>query len=114
MGRTSLRETVVGTLDGSGNGTLKAGPLTAREMWHPDKAAVSANANPTNEAVCVVSVGDVNTRAFRDNTFTGSSGDSTDTIGSDTLRRGEFVWAQWTGGDAGQQMRLTVTGEKEI
>lgn len=112
--RVPLRETVFVVLNGSGVGTAKAGPLTAREKWYPETVSVSVNTNPTNEAQCVISVGDVNTKRQRDVTVNGSTGDNTGKLSGDTVRFGEFVWADWTGGDANQRAQMTVMGEKEV
>jgi hypothetical protein len=102
-------------LNGSGNGTVKLGPISAREVWNPANAHVSANANPINEAQCSIYVGDtVMPNNFRDGTFSGSSGDSTDKIGADIVKMGHYIWAVWTGGDAGQIATLSVTGTRDI
>jgi hypothetical protein len=101
-------------LDGSGNGFVKLGPKGAREVWRPDLAAVAANANPTNEAKCNIFVGDVNAQRFVDSTVNGSSGDSTGKISGKKVKINEFVWAYWTGGDAGQRATLTVLGEMDV
>lgn len=111
--RRPLNETVFVTLNGSGVGSAKIGPATAREVWYPDTVAVSVNQNPTNEATCIISTGDQNTKRFRDSTVNGSSGDSTGKA-TGKLVKGDYVWADWSGGDAGQRATLTVTGEKEI
>jgi hypothetical protein len=101
-------------LDGSGNGTVKVGPLTAREVWHPANAHVQASTN-VNEAVCTIYVGDTATQSnFRDSTFTGSSGDSTDKIGADIVKSPHKIFAVWTGGDAGSRATLQVTGTKDV
>jgi len=104
------------TLDGGGNGTVKLGPVTARETWWPANAHVSTQQNNVvNEAVCRIYVGDsVGVSTFRDNTFTGSSGDSTDKVGADRVSIGQWVWAQWTGGDPGTVAVLNVTGERDV
>lgn len=110
-----MRETAVIRLNGSGAGTAKVGPLSAREVWHPDNASVSANANPTNEAACSVYVGnDASASTFRDACQDGSTGDATGRVSADTVRCGQYVWAVWTGGDANVQAVLTVTGTKDI
>lgn len=111
-----LRESNSVTLDGSGNGTAKVGPLTARETWNPSIAHVSANIGKvTNEAACQVYVGDtVNPNNFRDGTLSGSSGDSTGRINADIIETGHYVYAVWTGGDPGVQATLTVTGTKNV
>jgi hypothetical protein len=111
----SLDETAFVTLNGSGAGTVSLGPLTAREVWNPVNASVRVNQNPTNEANCVIYVGQTPTQEnFRDQTFTGSSGDVTDRVSGKKVSKGDYIWAVWTGGDAGQRACLNVTGEKEI
>lgn len=103
------------TLDSNGNGTAQLGPLSAREVWKPQNVHVSANANPSNEAQCSIYVGDtVNPANYRDGTWSGSSGDSTDKINADVIKIGNYIFAVWTGGDSGIQATLSVTGTKEI
>lgn len=111
---TTLRETAFVVLDASGNGTAKVGPLSARETWYPENVGVKVNANPTNEASCTISVGDPNTKSFRDFTVSGSSGDSTGKVSGDKLVKGDYVWADWVGGDPGQRATLTVMGTKRV
>jgi hypothetical protein len=115
MTAVQLRESAVVVLNGSGNGTAKVGPLTARETWHPDNAHVSANPNPVNEAQCSIYIGDSPIASnFRDATFTGSSGDSSDRINADMIKSGQYVFAVWSGGDANVTATLTVTGTKDL
>lgn len=110
-----LRETAVIRLNGSGAGTAKIGPLTAREVWHPANVSVSANNPPTNESQCVIYVGpDTSQANFRDATQSGSTGDSTDKVSADTIPKNFFVWAVWTNGDPNVQASLTVTGMKDV
>jgi hypothetical protein len=110
-----LDETGFVTLDGSGNGTVKIGPLTAREVWHPANVHVSANQNATNEAQCLIYMGDIPARNnFRDGTFSGSAGDSTDALNADVIKCGSKVIAVWSGGDAGVVATLNVTGRKDV
>lgn len=103
------------TLNGSGAGTTRVGPIGAREVWSPENASVRTNQTTiTNEAQCALYVGQSATQPnFKDLTFTGSSGDATDKI-SGQLKIGNYVWAVWTGGDAGAVATLSVTGTKEI
>lgn len=115
MPRVRMQETAIITLNGAGAGTAKVGPLSAREVWHPETASVSANQNPTNEAQCLVYVGLSATQSnFRDGCIDGSTGDSTDRVAGKDVKVGEFIWAVWTGGDAGVQAVLTVTGTKDV
>jgi hypothetical protein len=104
-----------GVFNGSGAVTVSLGPLSAREIWYPSVVHVQANQNPTNEAVCNIFVGDTATQPnWRDATFSGSSGDSTDAVSSDRVKVGWKIWAVWTGGDPGQRATLNITGTKDI
>lgn len=115
MTRVSLSESIPVVLNGSGNGTAKIGPRSSREVWHPENAHVSANANPSNEALCKIYVGDLPIQQnFRDATVSGSSGDSTDRINADSISVGHYVFAVWSGGDANVTATLTVTGTRDI
>jgi hypothetical protein len=112
--RTTLRESAVIVLDGSGNGTAKLGPLSAREIWYPDNVHVSVSTT-TKEAHCNIYMGSDTTQSnFRDESTFASSGDSSGTCNADTVRVGHSIWAVWTGGDANSQAVLTVTGLKDI
>jgi hypothetical protein len=114
MGVVALRETAVITLNGSGNGTAKVGPLTAREVWYPDNAHVSVATNVV-ESTCRIYAGQSTTDSyFRDESPQGSTGDSTGSISADVLRTGQYIWAVWEGGDANAQATLTVTGRKTV
>lgn len=100
-------------LDGSGNGTVSVGPLSAREVWHVLTASVSVNTN-TTEADCSVYVGDAaEQRNLRATTFTGSSGDTTGQVAGD-VKVGSKVWAVWTGGDPLATATLLLTGTKDV
>lgn len=104
------------TLDASGNGTVQIGPISSRETWYPANAHVSANIGKvTNEAQCIVYVGDgVGPNNFRDGTLSGSSGDTSDAISNDIIEQGQYVFAVWAGGDPGVSATLTITGERGI
>ncbi len=111
----TMDETAVITLDGSGGGTARLGPLSQREApWRVISASVKANNNPTDEAVCQIFFGNDTTQSnFRDNTFTGSSGDATDKVAG-SLQMNQYVFAVWSGGDPGVQATLTVVVEKSL
>lgn len=118
MPTVPLNETTIVKSNGSGNATAKLGPLSAREVWHPDTATVSlapGQAAPTNEAQCVVSFGDANTkRPLSGACVDGSTGDSTGRVSSVTPKVGQYIWADWTGGDANVFFQLTVTGTRDV
>jgi hypothetical protein len=114
MTTVPLAQTATVQLDSSGNGAASVGPLSAREVWHPANVHVSVS-TATNEAQCTIYVGDdTSSRNLRDGTFTGSSGNSTDTVSADVVRVGHKVSAVWAGGDALAVATLTVTGSKDI
>jgi hypothetical protein len=104
------------TLDGSGNGRIKIGPQSSREIWHPVNAHVAANTGAvTNEASCLIYVGQtVEPNNFRDGTLSGSSGDTSEAINNDEIKNGEYVHAVWSGGDPGVNATLNVTGDKDV
>src|SRR5581483_1327414 len=111
MKNVPLRESSNVTLDSSGNGFARVGPISSREIWHPQNAHISANTNPTNEAICTIYVGrDISQPNFRDISYSGSSGDTSGRIDSDTIYVGQYVYAQWANGDPGALATLTVTG----
>lgn len=115
MSTAPLNESAVATLDANGNGTAKIGPLSAREVWHPQNAHVSANATPTKEAQCSIYVGDQPIQSnFRDATISGSTGDSTDRVNADTVKVGQYVHAVWSGGDPLVTATLVVTGQRDV
>jgi hypothetical protein len=110
-----LDETVQITLNASGNGTASRGPLSAREVWHPQWISVKANPTPVNEAICKIYAGDTATDDnFRDGTFSGSSGDVTDAVNGEDIKCGHKIFAVWTGGDASVKATLNITGTKEV
>lgn len=101
------------TLDASGNGTASAGPLTAREVWTVASVACSVSTN-SNEATFAVYVGDrVFPGGLRDQSFSGSSGDSTERV-IDDIKSGWKVWGVWRGGDPGAIATMVITGTRQI
>jgi hypothetical protein len=114
MARTPLRETAVIKLNGSGAGTAKVGPLSAREIWYPDNVHIGC-ATDVKESTCDIFVGRSATdENFRDQSVLGSSGDSSGTVGGDVVKCGDYIWAKWLGGDANVQAVLTVTGVRDV
>ena len=102
------------TLDVNGDGTAQVGPRSAREQWTPAVASVKVSTN-NNEATCRIYAGAaVNDGTFIDGTFTGSSGDSTDSVAASMLYTGQYVFAVWSGGDAGGLATVNVTGIRTV
>ena len=110
-----LDETAQVTLDGSGAGTARLGPSAPGHVWRPTLASVKVATN-TDEATCLVYAGPSATDAyFTDGTFSGSSGDATDRVTGKVLNPGRgWIWAVWSGGDAGATATLIVSGTKDI
>ena len=104
-----LTETNSGTLNGSGDVTVKLGPIGGSEVWTPGNVSVICSTNVL-EANCKVYVGPSATpQYFVDLTVDGSTGDSTDKCNV-PIPYGSYVWAVWTGGDAGATATLNVYG----
>ena len=106
-----LNQTAPVTLDASGNGTARVGPISLREVWNPAQVSVRVSTN-ANEAQCAVYIGDdTSAPNFQDGTLLGSSGASTTNVAG-PVYVGQYVFAVWTGGDPGAQGQMTVTGTK--
>lgn len=120
MPRVSLTEYAVIRLNGSGAGVARVGPLTAREKWYPSNVSIKTTfpgvqTAPTKESKCNIFVGpSASAQFFRDTSVQGSTGDASGACSADIIRTGEYVWAVWSGGDAGVQATLTVTGVKDV
>lgn len=106
-----LSESADVTLDAGGNGTVSLGPYGGAETWTPSSVSVVCSSN-TAEATCKVYAGPAATsRWFKDITVDGSTGDATDKCNV-PIRKGSFIWAVWSGGDAGATATLNVDGTK--
>lgn len=113
MPRVALRETAVVTLDGSGAGTAKVGPLSAREVWYPDNVSISVT-GATKQAAATMYMGPDTTQSnFRDNSVL-ASGDASGACNADVVKSGMYIWVVWSNGDVGKQAILTVTGLKDV
>lgn len=116
MATVPLNQSAVVKLNGAGNGTAQAGPTGMRERWQPSVVSVKVNeATVTSEAQCRIYAGpDVSPPNFVDGTLSGSTGDSSGNVDGQVINPGEYVFAVWTGGDAGAQGYMTVTGTKTV
>lgn len=104
-------------LDGSGNGTLRMVPFGGQETWLPSAVSVKTGQSMiTNEAQCRIYVGpSASDQYFVDGTLSGSTGDSTDRVnGMQVDTHGSYLWAVWTGGDAGASGVMVVTGTRQV
>jgi hypothetical protein len=110
-----LRVSTPATVDGAGKAVAKIGPVGARETWRLSSVHVQVS-TVVLEATCAIYVGDSATQPnFRDQTFTGSSGDASSMVDSDVLEgTGRYVFAVWTGADIGATAYLVILGTKDI
>jgi len=114
MPRVPLRQSALVVLNGSGGGTAKLGPLSAREVWYPDNVSIGVQ-NFVTECTASLFMGtDTTQSSFRDQSTFAASGDSSGACNADTVKVGMYIWAVWTGGDAGKQATVTVTGLKDV
>lgn len=106
-------ETTSVTLNGSGAGTAKLGPIGGSEVWTPSSVSVICSSN-ISEANCKIYVGPSATNQyFKDITVDGSTGDATEKANI-PIPYGSYVWAVWTGGDAGATATLNVDGTEIV
>lgn len=96
-------------LNAQGYGTVVFTPVN--ETWTINAVSVSV-ATKTLEARCNVYKGYVGPPYLVDATFTGSSGDTSDTV-HDVNQAEQFI-IEWTGGDVGALASVTVRGSAEF
>ena len=92
-------------LDGSGNGYATLRP--SGEDWSIDYLSVNVSTRVL-EATCYIYRGFIGDAYVVDNTISGSTGDTTDTVNN--LKDGEAVIAYWIGGDPGARASMNVRG----
>jgi hypothetical protein len=120
MTTVRLNQSATVILNAQGAGTAQLGPIHARESWSPAVASVKTNqtaATIANEAQCKVYAGaDTSDSNYVDGTLSGSTGDSTANVNfsGQSVVCGEYVFAVWSGGDAGAQGRVIVRGTKQL
>lgn len=102
-------------LDGSGNGTARVGPMAHGVAWKPTVAGIKMSGDsPSGLAMCTVYAGSSPTDDnFVDATYDVNNA-STDAVSGQELRLGQYVYAVWSGGNAGATATLTVNGTKDI
>lgn len=95
------------TLDGSGYGTIRVGPTG--EQWYITRTMVRASTH-VREAVCTIYQTNIGANFQRDITYTGSSGDTSDT--QHHITDGDALWIEWSNGDAGATATVTFSGTR--
>lgn len=114
MARVPLRETGTIRLGVGGIGTVRIGPRSAREVWHPDNVHVSCSTNVLESSCTIYAGADISSATFRDESQAASTGEASGAVSADTLEIGKFVFAVWVGGDVGALATLTVTGTRDV
>lgn len=94
-------------LDMNGYGAIRIGPVG--EGWFITRVMVSATSH-VNEATCTSYQTNIGEYFQRDITYTGSTGDTSDT--TYTLTDGDALWFVWTGGDAGATATVSISGTR--
>ncbi len=110
----SLAVSVV--LDVTGAGTAQLGPSITNEQWQPSQVSVNCSANVTTGA-CQANIycgSGVNQGTYKDGTFSGDSGDSTDAVDGVILWPGQYIFAVWSDGVPGATATMIVTGTRIV
>lgn len=103
-------------LNGSGAGTARLGPTGHGVVWTLGNISVRT-AQTVSTGTCEASIyvgDDASPTNFVDATFSGDTGDSTDSASGTQIRLGKSVWAVWSGGVANDIATLTITGTMEV
>jgi len=115
MRTLSLTMPANATLDGSGDGTVQIGPGNPGEVWYPTSVSISSTGDqPSGDATCYVYAGEqIAQWTFVDATYN-VLGAASSLIAGKVLYPGQFVWAQFTGANAGATATLVVTGTRTV
>lgn len=103
-------------LDGTGAGVAQLGPSITNEQWAPGRVSVSCSATVTAGS-CEASIycgAYIGQDTFKEGTFSGDTGDSTDAVSGENLYPGQFVFAQWAGGVPGAFATMRVQGTRTV
>lgn len=95
------------TLNGSGYGAIRIGPTG--EQWFITRTMVRATTHVL-EAICTIYQTNIGATFQRDITYTGSTGDTSDT--EFHVTDGDALWVEWSGGDAGAVATVTISGTR--
>jgi len=94
-------------LNSSGYGALRVGPTG--EQWWISRTMVRCSTRD-NEAVCTMYQTNIGANFQRDITYTGSTGDTSDT--QFHITDGDAMWLEWIGGDPGTTATATISGTR--
>lgn len=112
----TLTRTASVTLNGSGAGTVQAGPSSPGEVWRPTQVSVSCSAVvTTGTCQCNIYAGaGTGQGTFVDGTFSGDTGDTSDAIGGREVNPGQSVFAAWSGGVPGATATMVISGSRTV
>jgi hypothetical protein len=96
-------------LDASGNGVVAFAPRGTR--WHLDFVSVKCTTR-VKEATVRIYEGYVGDQYYTDGTFSGSSGDTSNT--EHYMEDGETIHIVWTGGDPGARATAIIRGWESV
>ena len=95
------------TLDANGYGTVRLAPTG--EKWEVTHVHVECSSR-ISESECRWYLGQISPSTIIDGTYSGSTGDTSDTIAY--LEDGQAMHFEWKGGDAGAIATVSVSGWK--
>lgn len=117
MARTrNLTATATVTLDGSGNGTVQAGPAVPGEVWFPASVSISCTgAIPATGSplVSIYAGNGISPGSFVDSTFN-VTGAASSLISGQQLHPGQQVFAVWAAGPPGQVATVVIKGTRQV
>ena len=119
MSRTlSLSQSVIGTTNGSGNGTISLGPSSPGSVWFPLSTTIfMAGSFPVvsgsnTPIVSIYTGGLVSPDNLVDATYQ-VLGASSSMISGQTLYPGQYIFAVWAFGNPNAQITLNVYGTRK-
>jgi hypothetical protein len=101
------------TLNGAGAGTVQLGPSIVNEQWSISQVSVSCSANVTT-GTCECQIFAPTLANFKDGTFSGDTGDTSDALTGLTLWPGQYVYAVFTGGVPGAIAYVQLQGTRDV
>lgn len=94
-------------LNGAGYGAIRVGP--SGEQWWIDRTLVRCTTHVL-EATCTIYQTNIGENFQRDVSYTGSTGDTSDT--GFHLTDGDALWVEWMNGDIGTVATVTFSGTR--
>lgn len=95
------------TLDGTGYGVLRIGPTG--EQWWITRTMVRCTTR-VDEAVCTMYQTNIGANFQKDISYTGSTGDTSDT--EFHITDGDALYVEWANGDIGAVATVTISGTR--